>query len=174
MLISKRRSRVLIATLSFLLLLAATKVDASSTETILPDSVATPGAINPAVTQANIHSTICVPGYTKTIRPPSSYTTNLKIRQLSSFPYSAFNNLNTRDFEEDHLISLELGGSPTNPKNLWPEPYASSSGARVKDRLENALHALVCSGSITLAKAQSAISTNWYLAYEKYVLRTKQ
>jgi hypothetical protein len=144
---------------------------ASAAAPVLPNSIATPGAINPAVTQANIHSTICVGGYTKTIRPPASYTTQLKIRQLSTPPYSAFKDLNTRDFEEDHLISLELGGSPTDPKNLWPEPYASSSGARVKDRLENALHALVCNGSIPLKTAQQVIATNWYSAYLKYVLR---
>ena len=27
------------------------------------------------------------------------------------------------DYQEDHLISLELGGNPTDPRNLWPEPY---------------------------------------------------
>ena len=140
---------------------------------VLPNSRVTPGALNPSVTQANIHSTICVRGYTKTIRPPSSYTTALKIQQLSTLPYSAFKDLNTRDFEEDHLISLELGGSPTDPKNLWPEPYASTAGARTKDKLENALHALVCNGSLTLQTAQKAISTNWYSAYLRYVLRQK-
>ena len=138
---------------------------------ILPNESVTPGAINPAVTQSNIQSTICVIGYTKTIRPPSSFTTKLKIKQLSTLPYSAFNDFKTADFEEDHLISLELGGSPDNPKNLWPEPYASATGARVKDKVENALHALVCNGSVTLKTAQKAIATNWYTAYLKYVLR---
>ena len=138
---------------------------------ILPNASVTPGAINPAVTQSNIQSTICVIGYTKTIRPPSSFTTKLKIKQLSTLPYSAFNDFKTADFEEDHLISLELGGSPDNPKNLWPEPYASATGARVKDKVENALHALVCNGSVTLKTAQKAIATNWYTAYLKYVLR---
>ena len=132
-------------------------VQANSIGPVLPNSSATPGATNSAVTQANIQSTICISGYTKTIRPPASYTTALKIRQLSTLPYSAFNDLNTRDFEEDHLISLELGGNPTDPKNLWPEPYASTTGARVKDRLENALHVLVCNGSLTLKTAQWAL-----------------
>jgi len=81
--------------------------NASAEGPALPNSLSTPGATNPAVTQANIHSTICVPGYTKTIRPPTSYTTQLKIKQLSTLPYSAFKDLNTRDFEEDHLVSLE-------------------------------------------------------------------
>jgi hypothetical protein len=155
----------------FVQLFLTGSAQASAIGPVLPNSSVTPGATNPAVTQANIHSTICVVGYTKSIRPPSSYTTKLKIQQLSTLPYSAFNDLKTKDFEEDHLISLELGGSPTDPKNLWPEPYASTTGARVKDKIENALHALVCNGSITLKTAQKAIATNWYSAYLKYVLR---
>jgi len=163
----KRQSAV-VATVLFLLTGIAS---ASAAAPVLPNSISTPGAINPAVTQANIQSTICLSGYTKTIRPPASYTTRLKIEQLSTQPYLAFKDLNTKDFEEDHLISLELGGSPTDPKNLWPEPYASSSGARVKDRLENALHRLVCNGSIPLKTAQKAIATNWYAAYLRYAIK---
>lgn len=40
----------------------------------LPDPQLTPGVTNPDVTQATIDKTICVPGWTKTIRPPASYT----------------------------------------------------------------------------------------------------
>jgi hypothetical protein len=35
----------------------------------LPDSKCTPGSTNAAVTQNNIKDTICVRGYTKTVRP---------------------------------------------------------------------------------------------------------
>ena len=136
----------------------------------LPISTVTPGMTNPLVDQSNIQSTICVSGYTKTIRPSSSYTTNLKKQQLAT-TYSFYKDSKTADFEEDHLISLELGGSPTDPKNLWPEPYASATGATVKDKVENALHTLVCNGFLTLKTAQKAIATNWYDAYLKYVLR---
>jgi len=136
---------------------------------VLPNTQATPGAINPRVTQSNIGETICLLGYTKTIRPPSSYTTALKRTQLRTLPYSAYRSTDTRLFEEDHLISLELGGDPTNPKNLWPEPWSGTSGARLKDILENKLHLLVCSHVLTLKMAQKAIATNWYLAYQTYV-----
>lgn len=44
----------------------------------LPDRHCTPGAVNPAVTQKNIHSTICKKGWTATIRPRESYTEALK------------------------------------------------------------------------------------------------
>ena len=75
----------------------------------------------------------------------------------------------TGDYEEDHLISLELGGAPSAEANLWPEPYNAPEGARVKDHVENKLHALVCAGTISLATAQRAIATNWWIAYQTYV-----
>ena len=135
---------------------------------VLPVAKVTPGAINPNVSQSNIQSTICVTGYTKTIRPPSSYTTRLKKSQLAG-AYAFYHDRVTGHFEEDHLISLELGGSPSDPRNLWPEPYAGSAGARVKDKVENKLHALVCSGQVPLTVAQHAIASNWYAAYKKYM-----
>jgi hypothetical protein len=137
---------------------------------VLPLSNVTPGALNPAVTQANIQSTICKSGWTSTIRPPSSYTTNLKKTQLAT-TYAVFAKTwgtSTGAYEEDHLISLELGGAPSDPKNLWPEPYASATGARIKDKIETRLKKLVCAGSLPLATAQTAITTNWYTAYLQY------
>ena len=142
----------------------------SAATPVLPIHSVTPGGVNPTVTQSNIHSTICVSGYTKTIRPPASYTTKLKKQQLAS-TYSRYGSTDTSQFEEDHLIPLEVGGNPTDPKNLWPEPWTGDSSARIKDKLENALHALVCSGSLPLKIAQKAIATNWYTAYQQYVLR---
>jgi hypothetical protein len=134
----------------------------------LPDSARTPGAINPAVTQADIGQTICVSGWTATVRPSSSVTTALKVEQLQS-GYTYNGDMSTSDYEEDHLISLELGGSPASPLNLWPEPYTGAGGARVKDQVENKLHSLVCSGALPLATAQTDIATNWWAAYETYV-----
>ncbi|MHB8466775.1 MAG: hypothetical protein ACYDH6_08905 [Acidimicrobiales bacterium] len=70
-------------------------------------------------------------------------------------------------YEEDHLIALEIGGDPTSPSNLWPEPREgapeASAGATAddKDRLENAAHAAVCSGRMTLRDAQTAMATDW-------------
>ena len=148
----------------------ANSIAANADSAVLPISAVTPGAINPSVTQANIATTICTLGYTLKIRPPVSYTTKLKIKQLASLPYSAYGSKDTALFEEDHLISLELGGSPTDTKNLWPEPWDGPFGARVKDKLENKLHAMVCAHQIALAKAQGVIASNWYSAYQVYVL----
>jgi hypothetical protein len=72
-------------------------------------------------------------------------------------------------YEVDHLISLELGGS-NDIKNLWPESYLTDPwNAHVKDKLENRLHRLVCTGKITLKEAQDAISKDWIAAYIKYI-----
>ena len=135
---------------------------------VLPNSARTPGAINPSVTQATIGRTICVSGWTATVRPSSSFTTSLKVAQLAS-GYTYKGDTATGDYEEDHLISLELGGAPSAEANLWPEPYNAPEGARVKDQLENKLHTLICGGTITLATAQLAIATNWWVAYQTYV-----
>jgi hypothetical protein len=143
-------------------------VTVNSAGAALPDPIRTPGATNPAVTQADIAKTICVSGWTATVRPPSSFTTALKERQLAS-GYAFHGDTATADYEEDHLISLEIGGSPTSELNLWPEPYNTADGARVKDVVEGKLHSLVCAGSMTLATAQHAIASNWWTAYVTYV-----
>lgn len=65
------------------------------------------------------------------------------------------------DYEEDHLISLEVGGSPRSPANLWPEPWTGPLNARDKDRLENLVHKLVCSGTISVSEGQRELSADW-------------
>ncbi len=126
------------------------------TRGLLPDPVCTPGSINPNVTQANIHSTICVSGYTATIRPPVSYTAPLKLKQMAQYGVSG----SASNFEEDHLIPLEAGGNPTDPKNLWPE---SAPGYHQKDAIENLIHKRICDGTITLLEGQRELSTDWTL-----------
>jgi hypothetical protein len=154
--------RISIATCAILLMSTAAQAATSYT---LPIKSITPGAIDPSVTQSNIASTICVVGYTKTVRPPASYTNSLKYAQLRG-SYSRYGSTDKSLFEEDHLIPLALGGAPRNPKNLWPEPWAS---ARKKDTLELKMHLMVCAGSITLAKARAIFATDWTKGYATYV-----
>jgi hypothetical protein len=111
------------------------------------DLVRTPGVLNPDVTQATIHATICVHGWTKTIRPPTSYTNELKRKQMREYAVTG----SLSDYQEDHLISLELGGHPTDPRNLWPQPYPRASEV---DAIENELNDQVCSGKLSLDEAQ--------------------
>jgi len=122
----------------------------------LPDPRCTPGSFDPAVTQANIHQTICVSGYTKTVRPPEEETDRFKY----DVAYPAYGTAKSEKTELDHLVSLELGGS-NDAANLWPE---SPSTPNPKDKVENALHKAVCDGQVTLTAAQRAIARDWETA----------
>jgi hypothetical protein len=88
-----------------------------------------------------------VHGWTATIRPPVDYTNELKQRQMRAYGETG----SPSAYQEDHLISLELGGDPIDPLNLWPEPYPRAADV---DRIENELNAEVCGGKLTLAQAQ--------------------
>jgi hypothetical protein len=133
---------------------------------VLPNPITNPGFVNPNVTPANIQKTICQSGWTATIRPSSSYTDKVKLIQIQNYEYK---DRIPGNYEEDHIISLELGGHPTDLRNLWPQPYNSVCGARIKDKVETRLKNLVCSGKVGLREAQLAISKDWVKAYRDYV-----
>ena len=123
-----------------------------------PDLVKTPGAVFTSVTKKDI----CVTGYSKSARSVSMG------KKKAVFALYEINPKSGR-FEIDHLVPLELGGS-NDAKNLWPQSYTSHPyNAHAKNRLENRLRKLVCSGSMSLRKAQSAIAKDWVKAYLKYV-----
>ena len=136
----------------------------------LPDHRHTPGSINPAVSQANIDTTICKSGWTKTVRPPSAYTSALKIAQIIEYGYA---DRDPRHYQEDHLVPLELGGAPRDPANLWPQPYEDVTlpdGTAVssddKDNLEDYLRREVCDRSMALVDAQRLIAGDWIAAWQ--------
>ena len=141
---------VLVAAVALLLIALVVRLEhsgAPAAGALVADPVRTPGVVNPDVTQATISVTVCVHGWTATVRPPVDYTNALKVKQMRAYgetgPLSAY--------QEDHLISLELGGHPTDPRNLWPEPYPRASAV---DQIENELNARVCDGSLSLRDAQ--------------------
>lgn len=134
----------------------------------LPLHARTPGALNPAVRSTTIHATICRSGYSASVRPSSSYTESLKFHQLDG-GYNVNGDTYASNYEEDHLVPLEVGGSPTSVKNLWPEPRNVYWGAAKKDRLENVMHRLVCSGKVSLASAQRMFEVNWIVGYQRYI-----
>ncbi|WP_051669514.1 anti-sigma factor family protein [Bryobacter aggregatus] len=73
-----------------------------------------------------------------------------------------------RTYEIDYLIPPDLGGA-TDRRNLWPQPYAEGTwNSRVKDALEDRLHALVCAGKLDLTTAQQELASDWVAAYRKY------
>jgi hypothetical protein len=150
-----------------------------------PDPSKTPGWPNPDITQDQIAQNICSKTWTtSTIRPTEDYTTKLKLQQMKDLGLTG----KEADYEEDHFISLEIGGNPSDPRNLWPEPWnlkvgANDYGAHTKDFVENFLHDEVCfsvpnhkvsSGdkypaktSITLVQAQQIITQDWYACFQK-------
>jgi len=135
----------------------------------LPRPDLTPGALNPRVTQANIQHTICVPGYSGSIRPPKSVTDRLKAAVMRA--YGIAGSLSVH--EGDHLVPLSLGDDPAatgSRANFWPEPWHAivhgrDVGAAAKDGLELYLHQQVCDGRLPLAVAQREIAANWYATW---------
>ena len=131
------------------------------------DPRCTPGAVNPAVTQATIGSTICRAGWTTRVRPSESVTEPEKLASMRSYGLSG----SASGYEYDHYVPLELGGAVNDPRNLWPEPdYPSRAGFYLnpKDRLENVLKFRVCDEEISLSQAQRLIATNWVVAYRQF------
>jgi hypothetical protein len=105
-------------------------------------------------------STICRSGYTEIVRPSESITEAEKEASMRSYGDSG----PLYVYEYDHLVPLELGGAPNDPRNLWPEPGAAPNH---KDVLENRLREMVCSGETPLAVAQLEIARNWAAAYRR-------
>jgi hypothetical protein len=136
-----------------------------------PNPVLTPGTINPSISQDNIDETVCVPGYSSKIRPSSSYTNKLKKQQIIEYGYSE---VDTKHYEEDHRVPLSVAGNPTDPHNLWPEPWVGDKySAKEKDKIETAVHRLLCSGKITLKQAQHVFLGDWTIEYPKLLQSLK-
>ena len=146
---------------------ATTSVLAPSVEIEAPVRLEPVGAFNADVTQATIHQTICVPGWTAKVRPSSSYTSGIKSKLMreQGVPQSE-----AAKYELDHFIPLAVGGHPRDIRNLWLQPWEGEWGAKAKDRLEVKMKALVCTGRISLESAQEAIQANWRAAYRRYVV----
>ena len=111
-----------------------------------PQRPPVPGAVSSAVTQSNIDQTICIPGYSASVRPPSGYTGAIKAQLMARV-----GSTNGSDWELDHAIPISIGGDPKSVDNLWLEPI---DDAKAKDKYENVGHREVCAGHETLAEAQ--------------------
>lgn len=115
-------------------------------------------ATNPDVTQDTIFNTICVPGYTKEVRPATSYTNGVKklLLQRHHIDVSLIH-----EYELDHIIPLAVGGHPRSLSNLQLQLWEGETGAKAKDKLEMRLHNAVCRGKIPLLEAQRCIGEDW-------------
>ncbi len=135
-----------------------------------PDSALTPGAIITSDT-----AVVCRPGYATRIRPEGKLWAHLKMEAYERYrvprgrrSMADQNGVREAAYQVDHLIPLELGGSPTDIRNIWPQPIGA---AEQKDGVENELHDLVCSGQMSLPQAQRAIAHDWKTAVPAQTLR---
>jgi uncharacterized protein YceK len=122
----------------------------------LPDSACTPGAIIATATK----DAICQSGYAQSVRNVPTSEKNQVYSEYGIISHTP------GQYEVDHLVSLELGGS-NDIANLWPEAASPKPGFHEKDKVENYLHDQVCSGAIALKQAQTEIATNWLAVYNQ-------
>ena len=162
---------------------------------IYPNPARTPGLTNSNVTQENLAQTICNPNFRTgpPLRPPTSVTDALKLTQMVDYGDALsdpaktcmLHSSNVACYEEDHLISLEDGGHPSDPRNLWPEAYftridGKPAGARQKDVVEGYVRNAICfhvagyvsngakaNISVTLQRGQQILTGDWYACYLK-------
>ncbi len=121
----------------------------------LPDPACTPGATFPDVTVQQI----CTSGYSSSVRNVPQSEKDEVYAEYGVTSHAP------GEYEVDHLVSLELGGS-NDIANLWPQPASPTPGFHQKDQVENYLHDQVCSGKLSLQQAQMEIATNWLAVYK--------
>ncbi len=133
-----------------------TKTSGCVVHNALPDSACTPGAVIPQATREQI----CTLGYSKSVRDVPNQVKDDVYAEYGTTLHAP------GEYEVDHLISLELGGS-NDIANLWPEAAEPRPGFHEKDKVENYLHDQVCSGAISLQQAQTQIASNWLSIYQQ-------
>lgn len=122
-----------------------TAVTPASAGTVRLDRTLTPGDV--ATDDVRL---ICTPGHASAVRMPLSEWHRVAPQVFSTYGVDFGQH---RNYELDHLVPLELGGSNA-PSNLWPEPLAE---AKRKDQIENQLHQRVCAGTLDIHTAQQAM-----------------
>lgn len=119
----------------------------------LPRKELTPGDV-----RSSSLTEICAPGYVQSL-PRASEANKTQA-------YKLYGITNRAGYEIDHLVSKGTGGSSEIP-NLWPQKRAGAWNMSHKDRLENHLNTLVCSGKLKLKEAQEMLRVDWVAAYRR-------
>jgi hypothetical protein len=131
----------------------------------VPDDALTLGAIDPRVTPDNIQRTICRPNWVRNARPSTSYLQTVKGLYLKR---SDLADKRGKSYVIDFRIPLSVGGHPTDPGNLWPQPVGAEWNAAAKDKLETYVQREVCAGRISLADGQEVFRKNWVDVFHLY------
>jgi hypothetical protein len=122
-------------------------------------------SLNADVTQDNLQQTVCVVGWTDSIRPSKSYIQNLRRQQMREFGQSG----KRAEYHEDHIVPLCAGGHPDDPRNLWPQPLRSQWSDNDKNQLERSVCRQLCRGDITLENAQAIfLAPDWRREWVKF------
>jgi hypothetical protein len=146
----KRVHTLLAAPLTLLLYVALAPTLAPAQINAAPNYSPPPGALNPVVTQANIGQTICLRGWTKTVRLARTRTGSSGSRCRHAI-YRA-DPATTRRTTSSHWSWAARRAIRTN---LWPQPWGQ---ARRKDKWELAPNRAVCSSRMSLADARRKIA----------------
>ena len=144
-----------------------------------PDRALTPGAVDPAVTDATICAHDWAPGDPPQRGGDETYARAARHTgaSLKAAVFAAYHRTDPHDgghsYEVDHLVPLSLGGRDV-AANLWPESRRGDGlNAWTKDRLEYRLFRLVChppqgAARLPLKVAQAAFLDDWVAAYRRY------
>ncbi len=125
-------------------------------------------ALNEDVRPETLQQTICLPGYTKSVRPSSRYSNGVKAKLLHD---EGLDSTHAFRYELDHLVPLALGGHPRKLSNLALQARGGEQGAERKDILERRLQVLVCRGELALGDAQACIAEDWEACARQYAPR---
>jgi hypothetical protein len=123
------------------------------------------------LTQASIQKTVCMPGWTASVRPSASFTGGIKRRMLRQAGLKPSEGAN---YELDRFVPLALGGHPRSLENLWLQPWAGEWSAKHKDRLERSLQVAVCAGKVSLSAARALFgqqSAKWNFPFSSPATR---
>jgi|TARA_R110000787_G_scaffold286368_4_gene404413 hypothetical protein len=131
---------------------------------------AIPGAIDPAITQANLDSTICDPAFLTRAATSPSWKAEMRRRMVDQ----TYRGQDPTLFELDQLVPVKLGGARMNVQNLWLQPWSGPTGAWNKNRIEDELHQQVCARQIPLKIAQQLIARDWKQVFDPSTLPVAQ
>jgi hypothetical protein len=123
-----------------------------------------PGAVDPTITQANIDTTICRPGYARAVRPSYVITDSLKRRLMDAQQPGE----GMADHELDHMIPILISGAPFDKRVLWLQARRGRATAGDKNAWAYVRWRLVCEHRVPLRTAQAAIGRDWTKAYDTY------
>ena len=111
---------------------------------------------------------MCVGGYVNPTYPRptrSSYFSGKPGKQqMCKYSYME---LLSKNYQEIRLVPPEVGGNPSDPRNLWPKPPISAWDVARKERSKFVTSRMVCTQEITLAEIQQAISANLIEVWKK-------